>query len=109
MTVEVRLPDVPTGRSCRSCRKWDGVKCADMRKKHNDDPGRPCTLYRYREQEAVSTEGRVDAFHKRCSVCGHVKHLDEFKSNGTEKKSCEECRAKQRSYDAWRRLRREQR
>lgn len=91
MTAEIRLGEEASGRSCRTCRKWDGG-CTDPRHS-NDDPDKPCLLYRYREQQAHIQE---QAGCIVCTNCGKPKPASKFKrvNNNTQTKQCIECRMK---------------
>lgn len=94
MTAHFHTPHSGGGRTCRTCRKWDGVKCADMRHKHNDDPGKPCLLYRYKEQEAVATASDGDL--RRCGRCHAFRPAGEFRSMtkpGAYTQFCLRCRS----------------
>lgn len=95
--VSTGLDSRQPGRSCRTCRKWDGTKCCDMRHKHNDDPLKPCSLYRYKLQAAVEP---VDARpgQKWCPKCKRFRPEAEFvsKSNKIETRTCQRCLEKQR-------------
>ena len=95
MTGEIHVPEAPRGRSCRTCRKWDGIKCTDMRHRHNDDPDRPCMLYRYREQDAVEP---VEGEAKRCRQCRRLLPISAFSGyRGRETSACTECLMRNRS------------
>lgn len=94
MTTEVRMPDSPKGKSCRTCRKWDGESCTD-RRHANADPDRPCLLYRYRQQAAAEPR-QESAF---CASCRRKKPIEEFiGGRDYTYKTCIECRMKHRAY-----------
>lgn len=82
------------GRSCRTCRKWDG-HCTD-RRHSNDDPDRPCLLYRYREQQAVSPEPDEPMGYRVCAKCRKPRPLDWFVAFGGKRQTvqCRACREK---------------
>lgn len=95
MTAEVRLPDDEGGRSCKTCARWDGA-CTHPRHS-NDDPDRPCLLYRYRTQEAVEPGTECALGWKRCATCGRPRQRQEFTDmRGREWKTCSACRGARR-------------
>lgn len=88
MTAHIAMGEARSGRSCRTCSKWDGA-CTD-RRHSNADPDRPCRLYRYREQRAVEPK---DATLRQCPNCLKVRPAADFVNrNGMECKSCVTCR-----------------
>lgn len=92
MTANVAPWPAHSGRSCRTCSKWDGA-CTD-RRHSNADPDRPCRLYRYREQQAVEPTGR-EGLMRQCPRCQKVRPAsDFFNRHGMECKSCLDCRTR---------------
>lgn len=89
--MEVRLAEERPGRSCRSCARWDG-SCTHPRHA-NDDPSRPCLMYRYREQVAVEPPDLEPEGIRRCSRCKKWFPVDEFAArNGGLYATCQMCR-----------------
>ena len=91
----VQIPAEGSGKTCRTCRKWDGRKCCDMRHKHNDDPDRPCRLYRYRNGAVVAPSSQEARATRKCPECGRERPLWAFVvKRKSDLGMCADCRAK---------------
>lgn len=92
MSGEIVLPgDDSNGKTCRMCARWDGCECTHPRHA-NDDPERPCMLYRYRQHGDDAAAGEVELV--TCSKCGKAKPLSSFQGvNGKVTKTCIKCRS----------------
>ena len=89
--MEIKFEDGMGGASCKTCGKWDG-RCTHPRHV-NDDPQRPCLLYRYRAQEEVTVVREDETSPRQCARCRKFHPADDYRrKHGGFYRTCRMCR-----------------